>query len=78
VLKLPRAPGAREARWTHLLCGPVDTSAMPVASDSESFVATGEMAALKAEQMALRAEVTTLRALVERLYDELGVGRDPS
>ena len=75
VLKLPRAPGAREARWTHLLCGPVDTSAMPVASDSESFVATGEMAALKAEQTALRAEVAELRALVERLYEELGVGR---
>ena len=78
VLKLPRAPGAREARWTHLLCGPVDTSAMPVASDSDSFVATGEMAALRLEQAALRAEVTELRALVERLYDELGVGRDPS
>ena len=32
ALKLPRAPGAREARWTHLLCGPVDVSAMPVAA----------------------------------------------
>ncbi len=25
-----RAPGAREARWAHLLCGRVDASAMPV------------------------------------------------
>ena len=24
VLQLPRAPGAREQRWVHLLCGPVD------------------------------------------------------
>jgi uncharacterized protein YceH (UPF0502 family) len=24
VVKLPRAPGAREQRWAHLLCGPVD------------------------------------------------------
>jgi uncharacterized protein len=23
VVKLPRAPGAREARWAHLLCGEV-------------------------------------------------------
>src|SRR3954451_932570 len=31
VLKLPRAPGAREPRWAHLLCGSIDISAMPVA-----------------------------------------------
>ena len=24
VVKLPRAPGTREQRWAHLLCGPVD------------------------------------------------------
>ncbi|HET9206059.1 MAG TPA: YceH family protein, partial [Burkholderiaceae bacterium] len=27
VVQLPRAPGSREARWAHLLCGPVDTDA---------------------------------------------------
>jgi len=27
VIKLDRAPGAREQRWAHLLCGPVDSSA---------------------------------------------------
>ena len=27
VIKLDRAPGAREQRWAHLLCGPVDASA---------------------------------------------------
>jgi uncharacterized protein YceH (UPF0502 family) len=27
VVKLPRAPGAREQRWAHLLCGPVDAAA---------------------------------------------------
>lgn len=76
VLKLPRAPGAREARWTHLLCGAVDTSAMPVAADSEDYVASGELAALKAGQAALQQDVLALRALVERLYTELGVARD--
>ncbi len=75
VLKLPRAPGAREARWAQLLCGPVDTSAMPVATDSEGFVASGELAALKAAQAGLQQEVAELRSLVERLYAELGIAR---
>ena len=75
VLLLPRAPGAREPRWAQLLCGPVDVSAMPVAPSAEDFVATSELAALKAQQAAMRAELTELRALVDRLYAELGVGR---
>ena len=75
VVKLPRAPGAREARWTHLLSGAVDVSAMPVAASDDDFVATSELAALKAQQLSLKREVDELRALVERLYQELGVGR---
>lgn len=78
VLKLPRAPGAREARWTHLLCGAVDTSAMPVAADGDDVVASGEIAALKASQAALQREVSELRGLVEHLYAELGVARGPA
>jgi uncharacterized protein YceH (UPF0502 family) len=76
VLKLPRAPGAREARWAQLLGGPVDLSALPVAPAAEDFVATSELAALKAGQASLRGEVDDLRALVERLYRELGVAKD--
>ncbi len=75
VVKLPRAPGAREPRWAHLISGPIDTSAMPVASDSADFVATSELVALKAQQGAMQAELTELRGLVERLYAELGVTR---
>jgi uncharacterized protein YceH (UPF0502 family) len=75
VLRLPRAPGAREPRWAHLLCGAVDVSAMPVATDSADFVAASEIAALKAQQAVMRAELLDLRALVERLYAELGVAR---
>lgn len=66
ALKLPRAPGAREPRWTHLLCGAVDVSALPAATDE--VVASSEIATLK-------AEVNELRALVERLYAELGVAK---
>lgn len=75
ALKLPRAPGARESRWTHLLSGAVDVSAMPTATDSDDFVAVGELAAMKAQQAALQQQVDELRGLVDRLYAELGVNR---
>ncbi|MDP3823296.1 MAG: YceH family protein [Burkholderiales bacterium] len=75
VVKLPRAPGAREPRWAQLVCGAIDVSAMPVAAESEDFVAVSEVAALKVQQALMQNELTELRALVERLYDELGVQR---
>jgi uncharacterized protein YceH (UPF0502 family) len=75
VVKLPRAAGARESRWAHLLCGPVDLSAHPVLPAGEDFVAATELAALKANQATMQAELADLRARVERLYAELGVQR---
>ena len=75
VVKLPRAPGAREPRWAQLLCGAIDVSALPVALDSADFVAASELASLKAQQAAMQQDLAALRALVERLYDELGVAR---
>ena len=76
AVKLPRAPGAREARWTHLLAGEIDLSALPVAAESADFVAASELAALKAGQQAMQRDIATLQALVDRLYDELGVSRN--
>ena len=76
VLKLPRAPGSREARWAHLLCGAIDVSALPVASDGADFVAASELAAIKAGQAAMAAELVDLRRNVDRLYRELGVVRE--
>lgn len=55
ALKLPRQPGSREPRWTHLLCGePVlpATNPAPPASDLEARVA------------ALEAEVAELREIL--------------
>jgi uncharacterized protein len=75
VVKLPRAPGAREARWTHLLCGAVDVSALPVAAQSEDFVAASELASLKSQQLNMQRELDELRALVDKLYSELGVNK---
>jgi uncharacterized protein YceH (UPF0502 family) len=76
AVKLPRQPGSREARWAHLLCGELALDHSAVAAGDES-VTTGELAALKINVAQLRGEVSELRALVERLYAELGVGRDP-
>ena len=73
VLKLPRAPGAREQRWAHLLSGPVDVGALPAASDLESIVPVSELAALKARVSAAEAELAWLTGLVERLCRELDV-----
>jgi uncharacterized protein YceH (UPF0502 family) len=74
VVRLPRAPGARESRWAQLLCGPVDISALPTGeSGSNDLVATSELAALRSQQAALQAELAALRERVDHLYKELGV-----
>lgn len=77
VLKLPRAPGAREPRWAHLLCGEIDVSALPVASDTTDFVAVSELSSMKSRQQAMQQEIDELRSLVDRLYTELGIARTP-
>ena len=67
VVQLPRAAGAREARWAHLLCGPVDVSAVPAA---EERTPEGGLAGRVA---ALESEVAELRALVSELAGQLGL-----
>ena len=63
VVQLPRAPGAREQRWAHLLCGPVDLSALAAATPSTSEPDT----ALQERVQALEAEVAALKDTVARL-----------
>jgi len=72
VVKLARAPGAREARWAHLLCGEVAMPAFTAAPESQGADA-GEIAALKAEQRRLAEEVAELRAVVQKMAAELGI-----
>ncbi|MGH6647702.1 YceH family protein [Aquabacterium sp.] len=74
VAKLPRAPGARESRWAHLLCGEVSMPVSTLATgQGEEAVLAEELLALKARQADMDAELTQLRALVLRMADELGM-----
>lgn len=72
ALRLPRAPGAREARWAHLLCGEVavDAGAAPA---GEAGVSAGEIAALKAEQARLAGQLERLQQWAQRVGAELGI-----
>ncbi|MFO1293638.1 MAG: YceH family protein [Rubrivivax sp.] len=73
AVRLARAPGEREARWAHLLCGEPPAPAARVAAAGGSDVSAGELAALKSEQTRLAAELAELRTFVQRLARELGV-----
>jgi uncharacterized protein YceH (UPF0502 family) len=70
VIKLDRAPGAREQRWAHLLCGPVDASAA-----AASRMAAPGNADLQARVTQLEAELSDLRTTVQKLCAELGMSQ---
>ncbi len=78
VVRLPRAPGARENRWMHLMCGEVnvaDYAGSDTGGGADS-VPPSEFEALKAEQKRLTDEVARLHALVQRMATELGIDVD--
>jgi uncharacterized protein YceH (UPF0502 family) len=65
VLLMPRAPGAREARWAHLLCG------APVLSEhGHAGAAEGSTVSRVA---ALEEQVARLTTELARIYSELGI-----
>lgn len=75
VVQLPRQPGSREARWAHLLCGPVDVAAAAAAESADASAtppAPGGMA-LAARVAALETEVALLRAQVQDMAAQLGL-----
>jgi len=72
AVQLPRLPGARENRWTHLLSGlPKIESAAPAAPSAD--LSSNEIAALKANVARLEGELGELKALVARMAKELGI-----
>lgn len=69
VVKLPRAPGAREQRWAHLLGGPVD---MSIPADAPPRPA----GAVPEERLqALEARVDELERLLRNLSEQLGLSQ---
>ena len=75
--ELPRQPGARETRWTHLVSGEL---VMAAAAQGTSQDAAGgdplsgsEIAAMRAQIDQLQSEIGTLRETVARLCKELGI-----
>jgi uncharacterized protein len=67
VVQLPRAPGSREPRWAHLLCGPVDT-AVPLA-------AAAPAGGLEQRVRDLETEVATLRSALQDICQQLGLSQ---
>ena len=77
VRKLPKMPGAREARWVHLLCGEPDLSAlqaaasMPTRGDGDGLLA--RLTALETTVAQLRADNQQLRAHLASISEQLGI-----
>ncbi|WP_427308425.1 YceH family protein [Cupriavidus sp. H39] len=79
VVRLPRAPGARENRWMHLLSGEVSAAAAAeatVRATDGATAALGELEQLRAEQQALTEKVAKLQGLVEHMAAQLGIPAD--
>ncbi|WP_234085752.1 YceH family protein [Azonexus sp. R2A61] len=69
VVELPRLPGSRENRWSHLLSGQPTVEAAPA---SGGRVGNQEIDELKNRVSALENEVGELRAELAALRNELG------
>ncbi len=72
VIKLAKAPGAREQRWAHLMCGPVDETQLTSGTVMRSI----DFSALDRIER-LDSELAQLRTVVQRLCAELGVSVGP-
>ncbi|UDF33624.1 UNVERIFIED_ORG: YceH family protein [Shinella sp. XGS7] len=73
ALKLARAPGARESRWAHLLCGEPAEGLVAAAAAGEAPARDDEILQLRAEQARLAAELETLKAQLAQIRSELGL-----
>ena len=69
VVELPRLPGSRENRWSHLLSGQPAVEAAPA---SGGRAGNQEIDELKSRVSTLESEVAELRALLAALRAELG------
>ncbi|HQR12269.1 MAG TPA: YceH family protein [Casimicrobiaceae bacterium] len=73
VVELPRQPGTRETRWTHLLCGAPSAAAVVHPSAEGDVVTVSELAAMRANLTEMQGELESIRATVAKLCAELGI-----
>jgi len=69
---LPRQPGTKEARYAHLLTGPVEAAQAATSAPAAGVPAAdeGRIAQLEATMAELRREVETLRAKIDNLFGD--------
>jgi len=74
VRELPKAPGAREARWVHLLSGEPAAAAMAAQAPTPAgdALSLGEIAEMRSHIGELQCEMAELRETVSRLVAQLG------
>ena len=74
VVELARAPGAREARWAHLLSGaPAGPARDAGVTADADVIGASEVAALRANIGRLQDDVAALKSVVAKLCAELGI-----
>jgi len=73
VAELPRQPGARENRWTHLLSGAPKPGDLPAAHASAfpEEIGLSEIAAMKETIAGLQSEMAELRSRLDEIGAEL-------
>jgi hypothetical protein len=76
VAVLPRQPGTKEARYAHLLSGPVESIQIPIAGQAAPQLDTttpeqnGRIAQLESTVAELRREVDELKSKIENLLGD--------
>jgi uncharacterized protein len=82
VAQLPRAPGMREQRWLHLLCGDGDLAALALSSAADGAtnseaepISLGQAERLEQRLHALETQVGQLQGQLAHLQKELGVSQ---
>ncbi|HLX24758.1 MAG TPA: YceH family protein [Usitatibacter sp.] len=75
VRELPRQPGSREARWTHLVSGEPAIETPPARDDAAAVEAlsVSEIASMKAQIGQLQSEIGALKETLARICKELGI-----
>ena len=78
VRQLPRAPGAREQRWVHLLCGEPDLAAFAAMAASHPAQADGQgllarVTALENMLALIKSDNDQLRVHITTISEQLGI-----